>query len=63
LDDVFVFNDTLDHHVNHLKQVFNTLKQNQLALNLKKSEFAKANIVYLGYVVGRGVLNNYPKNI
>ena len=38
----------------HMRQLFERLRQANLVVNLKKSEFAKAKVVYLGHVVGHG---------
>ena len=54
IDDIIVHNDTWNEHVTDMRQLFERLRQANLVVNLKKSEFAKAKVVYLGHVVGHG---------
>lgn len=54
LDDVVVFSDTWDTHVQRLKAVFGRLAEANLTVNLAKCDFAKATVTYLGKVVGQG---------
>jgi len=48
LDDVVVYSDDWQSHVNTLSVVFQRLRDASLTLNLAKCEFAKATITYLG---------------
>ena len=41
LDDILVYSDTLEHHVQHLERVFQILDQNQLKLKQSKCRFGK----------------------
>ncbi|KAL0152923.1 hypothetical protein M9458_051752 [Cirrhinus mrigala] len=54
LDDVVVFSHTWEEHLSSLDQVFKELSNASLTLNLKKCEFAKAVVTYLGKKVGQG---------
>jgi hypothetical protein len=54
IDDVIVFSDTWPEHIKHLSELFDRLVKANLVINLKKSEFAKATVTYLGHVVGQG---------
>ena len=51
LDDVIVFSETLMDHINHLKAVFDCLKEAGLMLNLKKCKVMCNEVEYLGHVV------------
>ena len=51
LDDVIVFSETLADHINHLKAVFNRLREAGLMLNLKKCRIVCDQVEYLGHVV------------
>lgn len=46
----------LSVHVNHLKSVFERLSAANLTINLAKCEFGQATVVYLGKVVGGGMV-------
>ena len=54
IDDLVVFSDTWKDHLVHLEKVLARLAEASLVLNLKKCEFVKAHVQYLGYVVGQG---------
>ena len=54
IDDVIVFSDTLEDHMISLRHLFQKLSDANLVVNLKKSEFGKAKVTYLGHVVGQG---------
>ncbi|CAL2277905.1 unnamed protein product [Prunus armeniaca] len=52
LDDILVFSPTWEEHLIHVEKVLETLRQYQLRLNMKKCEFGKSYLVYLGFIVG-----------
>jgi hypothetical protein len=54
LDDVIIFSDTWEEHLEHLKLVFSRIRNAGLTLNKSKSVFACAELDYLGHHVGRG---------
>lgn len=54
LDDVVVFSDTWETHVQHIKALLDRLVWARLTINLAKCDFAKATVTYLGKVVGQG---------
>ena len=62
LDDIIVFSKTLEDHIKHLETVFKLLAEAGLKLKLKKCEFFKTEINYLGHIVTRnGVMPNSAK--
>ena len=54
VDDILVFSTTEREHENHLRLVFQRLRQHKLQAKLKKCEFGKPSVKYLSYVVGSG---------
>jgi hypothetical protein len=50
MDDIIIYNNTLDDHVLHLTQVFQVLKQHKLFVKLKCA-FAQTKIDYLGHMI------------
>ena len=52
LDDILVFNTTEQEHENHLRLVFQKLREHKLQAKLKKCEFSKLRVKYLDHVVG-----------
>ena len=56
VDDIVIFSDTWEEHLKRLEQVLFRLKEANLTVNLSKSDFVKAKVIYLGHVVGHGVV-------
>ena len=54
LDDIIVFSTTEHEHEYHLRLVFQKLREHKLQAKLKKYEFSKPCVKYLGHVVGSG---------
>ena len=54
IDDVVVYAETWEEHLHRMKQLFLTLRESQLTVNLAKTELGCAHVVYLGHVVGQG---------
>ena len=52
LDDIMVYSRTHEEHLKHLDIVFSKLRDNQLYAKLKKCEFMKTSVEYLGHIVG-----------
>ena len=57
LDNVLVYSDNEDEHKAHFGQVSNQLCEYKLQAKLKKCEFGKLHVKYLGHVVGSGKLS------
>ena len=53
LDDILVFSKTQEEHLEHLRKVFEILRENKLFAKLTKCRFAKSELEYLGHVVGK----------
>ena len=51
LDDVIIVSPTFEEHIKWLETVLTALKNANLQINLKKSEFCCAEVKYLGYIV------------
>jgi hypothetical protein len=51
MDDILVFSSSLEEHLEHLRLVFQTLKDNQLFLKFKKCTLAQHQISYLGHII------------
>ena len=54
IDDVIIATETWEDHIRTLRAFFERLVDARLTINLAKSEFGKATVQYLGYVVGQG---------
>ena len=56
LDNILVYSNNAEEHETHLWQVFDRLREHKLQAKLKKCEFGKPYVKYLGHVVGSGKL-------
>lgn len=63
LDDILVYSDTLEHHVQHLEQVFQILVQNQLKLKQSKCRFGQDTLEFLGHVISAGGISTDPAKV
>nr|CAD1823400.1 unnamed protein product [Ananas comosus var. bracteatus] len=50
-DDILIYSTSPETHIDHLRQVLQTLRDNSLYLNLKKCTFLTDSLTFLGYVV------------
>jgi hypothetical protein len=63
LDDILIFSRIWEDHIMHVKIVFEILNKEKLYINFSKCEFGKPYLVYLGYIVGNGLLNIDPTKV
>ena len=64
LDDVIIFTKgSYKMHIDHIKQIFATLKEANLKVKLKKCFFCYPSLNFLGHVVGRGGILPDPEKI
>ena len=61
IDDVIIYSDDWQTHLDRIRRLFEALRRAGLVINLKKSDFARAKVVYLGHEVGHGKIA--PKNV
>ena len=54
IDDLIVYSDTWDKHLQILRELFDRLSKARLTVNLLKSEFCHAQVTFLGHIVGQG---------
>jgi hypothetical protein len=50
-DDILIYNKSIDKHIDHLRVVFNALRDARLFGNLEKCTFCTYRVSFLGYVV------------
>lgn len=63
LDDILIFSDTLEAHVDHVRQVLQRLKDHNLHAKLEKCEFHVSSTAFLGYVVSDSGLSMDPEKV
>lgn len=63
LDDILIFSENFEDHLERLEAVFSRLKQHGLKLKPSKCEFFKTNVKYLGHVVSNSGVETDPDKI
>lgn len=63
VDDILIYNKTLEDHQQHLHQVFSILRDNQLFIKKSKCTFAQPHLEYLGYLIGEKGVQSDPTKI
>ena len=56
IDNLVIFSETWEEHLEHLRVVLGRLQQAGLTIKLSKCQFGMDHCVYLGHVVGKGVV-------
>ena len=63
LDDIMVFSETLEEHLQHLNLIFVKLRKHKLKLKLKKCNFLKSETSYLGFMTSEDGIKPDEKKI
>ena len=63
LDDIIIFSNTLESHLQKLEKVFERLKEYNLKLKPSKCHFLKDQIKYLGHVVSQNGIHTDPDKV
>lgn len=51
IDDVIVFSESHEEHIQHLRCIFKLLQHHKLTINIDKCQFAKKEVLYLGFTI------------
>ncbi|KAH9272529.1 hypothetical protein BASA83_005339 [Batrachochytrium salamandrivorans] len=63
LDDIVVYSDNLEDHKEHVRQVLQVLKDNNLFCKAEKCHFYQTEIKYLGYIISPNGVSMDPSKI
>lgn len=63
LDDIIIFSRTFEEHLQHVKTVFQRLREHSLSISLKKCQFVTNEVRFLGHIVKDGTLRPNPDKI
>lgn len=63
IDDVAIYSQSWDEHLNHIRAVLESIRDVGLVINAKKCKFAQREIKYLGHIVGSGVHSPDPERV
>ena len=58
-----MFDDTFEDHVNHVHAVLSEFENNNVTLKLKKCDFARPEVLFLGHIVGSGMHRPYHDKV
>ncbi len=63
LNDIIIFFQTMDEHLQHMRKMLEALWQAGLKLKLEKYEFAKKQLKYLGFIVREFGIKPDPEKV
>ena len=63
MDDIIIFSDTFDTHLDRLEAMFERLSHHNLKLKASICEFFKSEVTYLGHVVSEDGIKMDPEKI
>ncbi|QRW13671.1 Retrotransposable element Tf2 protein [Ceratobasidium sp. AG-Ba] len=63
MDDILIFSETEEEHVNHMSEVLRRLKENKLYCAMEKCTFHVSEIDYLGLIIAPGVVKVDPAKV
>ena len=63
VNNILVFSKIQEEHLEHLRKIFNILRENKLYAKWTKCHFAKSELEYLGNVVGKDGIKVDPRKI
>src|SRR4051812_19078036 len=63
IDDILIYSRNETDHIQHVKQVFEILRQHKLYGNMEKCEFFKESVEYLGHIISSHGIATDPKKV
>ena len=63
LDDILIYSKSIEQHVEHLRAVLTRLREQKLFAKLKKCEFARSSISYLGHIISKDGVATDPAKV
>ena len=63
VDDISVFSGSWQQHLKETKSFLHTIRKSGLTLGIKKCQFAKPEVVYVGHVIGSGKRRPDPSKV
>jgi hypothetical protein len=63
IDDILIYSQSEEEHVNHLKMVLQRLREHQLYAKLSKCEFWINEVLFLGHIIKKEGLAVDPKKV
>jgi hypothetical protein len=63
LDDILVYSETLEEHIQHVRQVLSKLSESDLYLKLEKCTFHASEVEFLGFIISSEGIRMDPKKV
>jgi hypothetical protein len=63
IDDILIYSQSDEEHVNHLKMILQRLREHQLYAKLSKCEFWINEVLFLGHIINKDGLAVDPKKV
>ena len=63
LDDIIIFSKSKEEHLEHLRIIFQRLKEARLKLKWSKCDFVKRQIQYLGHMISSDAIQPLPEKL
>jgi hypothetical protein len=63
IDDILIYSQSEEEHVDHLKMVLQRLREHQLYAKLSKCEFWINEVLFLGHIINKDELAVDPKKV
>jgi hypothetical protein len=61
LDDIFIYSETWEEHLQHIRTVLQRLKKEKLVAKASKCKWKKEEIEYLGHIIRKGRITTDKK--
>jgi hypothetical protein len=63
IDDLAIYSNTKEEHLQHLRQILQTMRDNQIYGKMKKCIFMKDEAPYLGHIISKDGIKMDPKKV
>ena len=63
LDDIIIYSNSIEEHLQHVKRVAERLRTNNLKIKLSKCKFAQRQVEYLSHIIHDGMITPNPAKI
>src|SRR3954447_8440825 len=63
IDDMAIFSNTREDHLKHIRNIFQTMRENQIYAKRKKCFFMKKELPYLGHIISEQGVSMDPAKI
>ena len=62
-DDILIYSQSKEEHLEHLRHVFLTFREAKLYVNLKKCSFMQPHVLFLGFIASKHGISVDPKKV